>query len=117
MSEPTAPDRLTFVAHQRPSLPDGDYSISVAQRVSLEAVPFTADRTFTVAGERVALERLLFSADHIPPPEPVPLGELAAGPAYLPAPALGKHDAMTDTVNVIDVPGGTLAGLMPSLGD
>src|SRR3954471_11924437 len=166
MSEPTAPDRLTFVAHQRPSLPDGDYSISVAQRVSLEAVPFTADRTFTVAGERFALtperiravfppdgslgdhtnvlphvildrsslpwERtpggpgdvprpwlvlLLFSGDDIPPPEPVPLGELAAGPAYLPAPALGKHDAMTDTVNVIDVPRATLAGLMPSLAD
>src|SRR4051812_34263872 len=54
-SATTVPDRLTFLAHQRPSLPSGDYSITVAQRVSLEPKPFTANRTFTVAGERFTL--------------------------------------------------------------
>lgn len=55
MSDTTAPDRLTFVAYQRPALPNGDYSITAAQRVSLEPEPFTANRTFTVAGERFTL--------------------------------------------------------------
>jgi hypothetical protein len=55
MSDLTAPGLLTFVAHQRPVLPSGDYSISAKQKVSLDTEAFTANRTFTVAGERFAL--------------------------------------------------------------
>jgi hypothetical protein len=48
-------DTITFVAHQRPGLPSGDYEITVTQRVSLDTDPFPATRTFTVTGERFAL--------------------------------------------------------------
>jgi hypothetical protein len=166
MSEPTVSDRLTFVAHQRPALPAGDYSITAKQRVSLESDPYTVNRTFTVGGERFALppteiravfppdgslgdhttvlphvilersslpwERrpggpddiarpwlalLLFSDDEIPAPTTVTLGDLATGPAYIPAPRLETHDAATDQVSVIDVPRTLLADLIPGLAD
>lgn len=166
MSETTVSGRLTFVAHQRPALPLGDYSITAKQTVSLDAQAYTANRTFTVGGERFALppaeiravfppdgslgdhtsvlphiilersslpwERrpggpddaarpwlvlLLFSDADIPEQTTVALGDLAKGPAYMPAPVLEKHDAPGDRVNVIDVPRALLAGLMPSLAD
>jgi hypothetical protein len=166
MSETTVPDRLTFVAYQRPSLPNGDYSITATQRVSLEPSPFTVNRTFTIGGERFALppmeiravfppegslgdhtdvlphivlersslpwERRPGGPDDVARPwlvlllfsdaEPVKAGtvtldKLAAGPAYIPAPHLEKHDATTDEVNVIDVPRALLADLIPSLAD
>ncbi|RFU41624.1 hypothetical protein DZF91_10625 [Actinomadura logoneensis] len=49
------PEQITFVGHQRPGLPSGDYHITVEQRIDLDPEPFTASRTFSVAGDRFSL--------------------------------------------------------------
>src|SRR5262245_31674080 len=54
-------DTLTFVAHRRPGLPSGDYEITATQTVSLDEAapagggPYSATRTFHVAGDRFVL--------------------------------------------------------------
>jgi hypothetical protein len=47
--------QLTFVGYRRPALAHADYAITVEQRIDLDQTPFTATRTFTVAGDRFAL--------------------------------------------------------------
>jgi hypothetical protein len=48
-------ESMSFVAHLRPVLPGGDYSITAAQTISLDTAAYQTTRTFTVAAERFAL--------------------------------------------------------------
>lgn len=95
-------ENLTFIGYRRPSLPAGDYAVSVAQTTSLDSsAVFRAQRTFTVAGERFTLPpgavRSVFPPDgslgdhtnvlpHIVLDRPTRPWERAAG-ASLPDPA------------------------------
>ncbi|MFI0960708.1 hypothetical protein ACH4S8_04735 [Streptomyces sp. NPDC021080] len=58
----TPQDRTLFVDYQAPSLGAGDYSIKVTQTISVDPKPYTATRTFSVAGERFALPPTLVGA-------------------------------------------------------
>jgi hypothetical protein len=46
---------ITFVDHAVPVLPAGEYVVTATQTITLDPVPFTATRRFTVSGDRFTL--------------------------------------------------------------
>lgn len=92
----------------------GDHH-SVLPHVVLDRPTLPWERKAGVPGPWLVL--LLFSEAERPTPAVVRLGDISAGPAYIPAPVLEAHQSADDPVTVIDVPRALLAELMPSTAD
>lgn len=98
----STPDRIAFVDHQVPSLPGGDYTLTVTQTISLDPQAFTTTRSFTVAGDRFTLAPAAVQA-LFPPP-----GSLGDHSAVLPHVVLTRSSLPWERSP--DAPGSTVTG-------